>query len=87
MVIQTEVGDGTPMCIFELDVVANVLFLGNVVDLILIFHAIGIDHWSSVMATGVAFTLHVSFLLTVTAGNVEVAGAVVLGGRGRTILG
>ena len=48
----------------------------DVVDALLVFFSVGVDHRSSVTASRITFSLHVPFLLTIAAHDVGVARAV-----------
>jgi hypothetical protein len=85
MVVQAQVGDGTQVGVFVLGLIVIIL-LHDVVDLGLIFLAIGVNHRGLISAAGVTLTLHMPILFAVTAHNVGVAGAVVPGRGSRMSL-
>ncbi len=78
MVVRAEVGDSPHLGVLVLLVGIPVLqVVSHIVDTVVFKRfAIGVNIWLIVMTAGVTFFLHVAFLLTITAGDVEVPGPV-----------
>ncbi len=80
--VQAQIGNGSNVGIFALllgFVVGLFVFFSDIVDVRLVPLAVGVDHRGSVATTRIALMLHVALFLAVTAHNVGIAGAVVLG--------
>ncbi len=78
MMVRAKIADSPNVRIFVLGpgLIHGVVLLGDVVDAALILLAVGVHHGGTVLAAGVALTLHVPFLLAVAADPIGVAGAI-----------
>jgi hypothetical protein len=78
MVIRAQIGDSPDVriLVLGLGLIYGVVLLGDVVDAALILFAVSVNHWRSVSTAGVAFALHVSFLLTISTHDVGISGPV-----------
>jgi hypothetical protein len=77
--IGAQIGDGSDVGVLALLVrlVYDIfVFFGDVADTRLVLLTVRVNHWGSVTSTRVAFSLHVTFLLTVAAHNIGIARAV-----------
>jgi hypothetical protein len=92
MMVWVQIGNSTNVGIFVLRLLFffDIFVVGDVVNPGFVLFAVRVDHRGSVATTRITFTLHVAFLLAVTADNVWGTGAVVasgVGARGRASWG
>jgi hypothetical protein len=92
MMVWVQIGNSTNVGIFVLRLLFffDIFVVGDVVNPGFVLFAVCVDHRGSGTTTRITFTLHVAFLLAVTADNVWGTGAVVasgVGARGRASWG